>query len=805
MMGNLHVSFRSLLPPLIFLFVTGLLHASPTEEASTTHLLSFHQTAESITLKTNEGFLRIQLIDNEGILYFSFASDSVFVPPSDAVSAKPINGSTITRNSTETLDVRMGDIFFKIQKNPLAIRISTGADKRNEMQLTGPLNGPTGSGISLHLDTREKIMGGGARAIDINRRGRQLQLSNQANYGYSWGADKLNYSLPVFYSSKKYLIFFDAPQRATADIGVSQRNKFRIESPQKAFNFYAITGHDYQNLLQKYTRLTGTQPLPPLWALGNLQSRYGYQSQAELMQMVDSMIVGKYPLDAVFVDLYWFGKGEGDYRMGNLTWDEEKWPKPAAMIQNLKTKGIKTVLVTEPYFLSTSENHSEAAQNGFFGQDEEGKPYIIDDFFFGAASLIDVFNPKATHWFWEKHQPLIEQGVAGWWGDLGEPEKHPDSINYHKGLSQDLHNLYGHYWAKMLSDRYRKHHPKERLFNLVRAGYAGSQRYSIFPWSGDVARSWSGLKAQLPIMLTMSMSGIPYMHHDIGGYAGGEMDDELYTRWAQLGAFSPIYRPHGADVPSEPIYYSSETQKIVREFIELRYQLIPYIYTLAYRQTAFGEPLMRPLIYEQSDDYLVDIYDTYYFGKNFLVAPVLEPGQTSRKVELPLGAWFHYYSGTFYLGGRTVEVPAPLNEIPLFVKAGSFIPTVPLQQSLDLLNTDQITITYYHHESVKQSHDELYLDCGKNAKALEEGAYQLFTFKAQNTDKELTIDISHNNGIYLLRPGRRTIVLEINNWGGRPEQVRIDGKNTDFRYIPRTKQTQIEFTMGADPVNIRIK
>lgn len=805
MMSNLHVSIKSTLSLLIFLFVAGLLHAVPTEVENNTRLITYHQSSDHLTLKTNEGFLRIQLMDEDGILYFSFASDSVFLAPTDAVSLKPATASIIIRNTTETLDVRMGNVYFKVAKNPFEIRITTGADNRDEMVISGPFKGPNGAGICLPLDTREKIMGGGARAIDINRRGRILQLSNQANYGYGWGADKLNYSLPLFYSSKKYLVFFDAPQRATADIGASQRNRFRLESAQQAFNFYAITGPNYQNLLKKYTRLTGTQPLPPLWALGNLQSRFGYRSQNELTQVVDSMIKAKYPLDAVFIDLYWFGKGEGDYRMGNLSWDQEQWPTPGAMMQNLRNKGIKTLLITEPYFLTSSAHYREAAEKGYFGQNQEGQPFVIEDFFFGKAALLDVFKPETSPWFWQKHQALIEQGVAGWWGDLGEPEKHPDSIYYHKGLSQDVHNLYGHYWAKMLSDRYRRHHPKVRLFNLVRAGYAGSQRYSVFPWSGDVARSWSGLKAQLPIMLTMSMSGLPYMHHDVGGFTGGEMDDELYTRWAQLGVFSPIYRPHGAGVPAEPIYYSDQTQKIVREFIELRYRLIPYIYTLAYRQAAFGEPLVRPLIYEQSDDYLVDIYDTYYFGKNLLVAPILEPGRTSRRVELPLGAWFHYYSGTFYLGGRTVEVPAPLNEIPVFVKAGSFIPSIPLQQSLDQLNTDQLTITYYHHESVKQSKDELYLDCGKNAKALEEGAYQLFTFKAQNTDKELTIDISHNNGVYLLRPGRRTIILEINNWGGRPEQVRIDGKNVDFRYVPRNKQTQIEFTMGADPVNIRIR
>jgi oligosaccharide 4-alpha-D-glucosyltransferase len=299
-------------------------------------------------------------------------------------------------------------------------------------------------------------------------------------------------------------------------------------------------------------------------------------------------------------------------------------------------------------------------------------------------------------------------------------------------------------------------------------------------------------------------SAIPYMHSDVGGFADGEKDEELYTRWVQLGVFSPIFRPHGEKQPSEPIYYSEETQKTVRKFIELRYELMPYIYTMAYQQTVYGRPLARPLIYEQADDYLVDIYDMYYWGDNMLIAPILERGQTSRRVSLPIGNWIHYFSNEAYAGGRTVEVSAPLNEIPVFVKAGSFITTVKPLTTLDQFNTDDLTISYYHHPEVTSATGELYLDCGKNAKALEEGAYQLFTFKAENSEKELEIDISHNDGVYLMRPGRRNIEVLIKNIT-RPDNVKVDGKNVDFRYHTKEKRIQFQFVMGSDPVNIRIK
>jgi oligosaccharide 4-alpha-D-glucosyltransferase len=795
--------FRFIIPLHLLLISLVTLAGSPAEIENNIYLEKYFQSSDHLTLKTNDGYIRFQTINAQTIL-LSYSKDSLFIQPSDAVIAQPQVSTIIIRNSAETLDVKMGESYLSIKKKPLEISLQTGRNNQEKAILSGPFNTNQRTGINFKLDSREKIIGGGARAIEMNRNGKRLQLSNQANWSYEWGAEQLNYSLPVFYSSKKYMLFFDAPQKAIADIGHTNRNKFRIDSKEKSFNLYLMTGTDYRSLLSAYTLLTGTQPLPPLWALGNLQSRFGYQSQQQATHVVDSMIQAKYPLDALFLDLYWFGKGTGDFRMGNLTWEEENWPTPKAMVQNFKSKGVKTVLITEPFFLTSSNNYKEAAQYGFFGTDSLGKPYIIKDFWFGAASVLDIFNPKAREWLWQKHQPLIEQDIAGWWSDLGEPEKHPEDIIYKKGKAEQIHNIYGHYWSKMLSDSYQKDYPKKRLFNLTRAGYAGSQRYSVFPWSGTVKRSWSGLKAQLPIMLTMSMSGIPYMHSDAGGFADGEKDEELYTRWLQLAAFSPIFRPHSEKVPSEPIYYSAETQKIVRKFIELRYTLMPYIYTMAYQQTVHGRPLIRPLIYEQEDDFLVDIYDLYYWGDNMLVAPILQAGQSSRRVELPIGNWIHYFSNEVYVGGRTVEVSAPLSEMPVFVKAGSFIPTVKPVTTLDQFNTDNLTISYYHHPDIALATGELYLDDGNNAKAIEDGAYQLFTFKADNSKKELSIDISHNDGVYLLRPGRRNIELLIKN-STRPENVKVDGKNADFRYYPKEKHIQIQFTMGTDPVNVTIK
>ena len=206
------------------------------------------------------------------------------------------------------------------------------------------------------------------------------------------------------------------------------------------------------------------------------------------------------------------------------------------MIRGLKEKGIKTILITEPFILSTSDMWEDAINANVIAKDSSGKP-LTYEFYFGNTGLIDVFDEKARKWFWSKYDSLIKMGVAGFWGDLGEPEVHPDGMIHASGSALEVHNIYGHEWAKMIFDNYQKFYPDQIPFILMRAGYSGSQRYGMIPWSGDVNRSWGGLRSQPEIALQMGMQGLPYMHSDLGGFAGANDDPELYVRWLQYGVF----------------------------------------------------------------------------------------------------------------------------------------------------------------------------------------------------------------------------------------------------------------------------
>jgi oligosaccharide 4-alpha-D-glucosyltransferase len=750
-----------------------------------------------IIIKTDQGFLSLQPWA-EGIIRLEFNVDSMFTLPSDAVILSQHAENFSTTVLANGLQLNHGNQEIAITFRPLNVSL---VNKTNNQPLNiKPLANITPSterGFAINLIADEKITGGGARAINLNRRGHRLYLNNEPHWGYGFGEETLNYSLPVFVSSKGYLVFYDAPQRAWADIGKTHEEVFALTSLTKQNSCFIITGNSYPELLKQYTNLTGTQPLPPRWALGNLQSRFGYRSQRETIEKTDSILSAGYPLDAMIIDLYWFGKGVGDFRMGNLTWEPENWPSPREMVNNLKSKGVKTILITEPYILQSSTNWKQTDSLGILGKDSLGNSFVIKDFWFGPGATIDVFNPHGAQWFWNHYKRLKDYGIAGWWGDLGEPERHPSGIYYDAGTSDEVHNIYGHFWSKLLYDGYSREYPHERVFFLNRAGYAGSQRYGIFPWSGDVSRSWSGFRAQLPIMLGMSLNGIPYMHSDLGGFAAGTKDEELYRRWLQFGTFNPIFRPHGESIPSEPIYFNDTTQRIVKEFIKLRYRLMPYNYTLAYQQTTQGLPLARPLIwYHPENEALFDVADTYYWGENFLVSPVLEQGAKSKSIPLPNGVWFDFFTNQKIVGGKTIDYAVNDETIPVFVKAGSIIPLTPEFFSTDNYPVDTLQVICFADKSVAQSSYSLYEDDGVNARALEEKQYRITQFGLSHHGNSITITINSNGKYETMKPVR-ILALTVKNMVHKPGKIKVGNKTL--------KKSQFRYSSGNSELNLWIE
>jgi oligosaccharide 4-alpha-D-glucosyltransferase len=674
--------------------------------------------------------------------------------------------------------------------------------------------------IQLALQPNEKIFGGGERAIPLNRRGYAFNLNNNPWYDYSEGADELNYSVPFFTSSNGYAILFNNPAKGRVDIGKTNSHIFNYAISYGPIIMYVIKGNNYASILQQYHQLTGTQPLPPKWALGNFMSRFGYTSTQQVDSIYNAMKTAKIPMDAIIFDLFWFGDSIKK-TMGNLQWVNKKaWPNPAGMIKKYADKNIKTILITEPFVLQSSLNYQAAKQ--FLATDSFNKPFELTDFYFGNGGVIDIFRKDAVEWFWQQYQQQNKIGVAGWWGDLGEPEKHPNEMlhnmkdwGYNKKLpAYAVHNLYGHAWTKMLHQQYAKHYPNTRLFSLNRSGFAGTQRYNIFPWTGDVSRSWSGLRAQLPLLQSMSMCGIPYVHSDAGGFAGGEGDYELYIRWLQMAMYTPIFRPHGTALyniepaaysfPSEPALMPEPYKTLAKNIVVQRYQWLPYNYTLAFEQATQQQPFIRPLYYmHPTDSNAYKFEQQYYWGNNILVAPILQPKATQQTVYLPNAKWYALNSSIPIKGNNTFQINTAITEIPVFVKAGSFLPLYSKNTFTTTTNiTAADTMNIHYYAATEPSNFTLFADDGVSKNSIAKKQFQLTSFATKGFyEKKLQITVATKNK-FLYKQQYNLVVHTL-----QPvNTVLVNGKKlTNKQFHIHNQQIHIPFTQPTSTITIQLQ
>jgi alpha-glucosidase (family GH31 glycosyl hydrolase) len=503
-------------------------------------------------------------------------------------------------------------------------------------------------------------------------------------------------------------------------------------------------------------------------------------NEAEARPIVDTIRTKNIPCDALVLDLQWFRN------MGDLSWDRALWPNPEAMMSDFRLRGIKTILITEPYIDEPSGNFDEAAKLGYLAKDSTGKPYLLDRWWSCGgcnASLLDLTMPAAAAWWWKKHPAFLGSQVAGIWTDLGEPERHPRDMLHFLGSAGKIHNIYNLIWAKIIYEGLARYRPGERIFNLTRSGFAGIQRYGVIPWSGDVARDFGGLAVQLPMLLNMGMSGIAYHNSDIGGYARNPTTPELYIRWMQYGTFCPITRAHGAGevvkgYPTEPWRFGPEAEKICKSFIELRYRLIPYIYTLAHENYATGIPLARPLFWEDPGNRdLFNESSAYFWGDAFVVSPVVKAGETSKEVYLPEGRWFDFWTDKVFAGGKRYIVAAPIDIMPLFVRGGSIIPMAPTMEYTDERPLDTLTLLMYPPTDGESAYT-LYEDDGKT-NAYESGSYGLTTFTLSRTNTEtgstLNFTIGSTRGSFNGKIRRRVYIAEIHSVSSLPSAVIVNG------------------------------
>ena len=743
----------------------------------------------TISALHDSGFQVTYLTDDNGTPYANLPSMALPEPALTDVTDKKANDVELVETAT-TLILKLNNIAAHVDKATHVISYSVNG-KVVAKEQDGLNISDNGVSLSFALDENEKLYGGGQRVLGMDRRGHSMPLYNKAHYGYTTSSNQMYFGLSAVMSSKNYSVLFDNTASGELDIGKTNSDELLFKAQGGRASYIMVLGENLEDTVRSTVAVTGKQPLPPRWLLGNFASRFGYKSQNEVMDVVDAFNTQDIPVDAVVLDLYWFGKDIKGH-MGNLSWDTATFPEPEKMISELRAQDVKTVLITEPFILTTSKQWESAVANNALAQNDNGAPYTFD-FYFGNTGLVDVFSEAGQDWFWQYYEKLAAQGVAGWWGDLGEPEVHPDDIQHMwqstKVSGAEVHNAYGHQWAKTVYNNLTALQPDTRPFVLMRSGFLGSQRYGMVPWTGDVSRSWGGLKPQVELALQMSVFGMAYTHSDLGGFAGGEtFDPELYTRWLQFGTFSPVFRPHAQDnIAPEPIFHADPVKSIARKFIQLRYDMLPYNYSLAFENALYGTPLMRPLAMAYGESDWFENADSYLWGDGLLVSPVTSANQTVWPTKLPEGVWFDFFSDTKYQGDQTVNYPLSQDNFPVWVKAGSFMPMTKGLSRTEQFDARKIEMHYWHDNSVNSSSYTYYEDDGKNPASVKKGLYTKLLLSASVDDKAaltLTLD---SEGSYIGMPKQRDITYVVHGLSEKPQSVSLDGRSVPVMWDEKGK------------------
>jgi len=626
-------------------------------------------------------------------------------------------------------------------------------------------------------DTQEAFYGLGQHQGGVwNYRGEDVELSQ----------DNTNISIPMLLSSNGYGIFWNNGSRSRMN------NRFvhalyLTSDVADAVDYYFLYGPDFDKIVASYRELTGAAPLFGKWAYGYWQCKNRYDSQQELLNIAQKYRDLHIPLDNIVQDWFWWNT------MGEPVFNKN-YPDPKAMIEGLHKNNVHLMISVWPYFRPGSPVYDDMDKQGFFIDRTK-----VAGFHPARMALYDAFNPKARDYYWGlMNRALFQIGADAWWLDTTEPETEGRADNLLTTNKVAIGNgaRYANEFPLMTTaavyEGQRKASDQKRVFILSRSTYAGAQRNAAATWSGDIDPKWETFRRQIPAGLNYSLSGLPYWTTDIGGFVVANPDDpayrELYVRWFEFGAFCPIFRAHGTRTTNqnEIWSYGPDAQKILTSYDRLRYRLMPYIYSLAWRTTHDGYSIMRPLVSDfRGDVRAQNVGDQFLFGPSILVSPVTEPGATQRHIYLPDATWTDFWTGVSMRGAKSLDVDAPLAREPLFVRAGSIVPLGPDLQYAAEKPADPIELRIYPGADGSFT---IYEDEGDTYN-YEKGAFATIVIGWDNNSRMLTIGDRAGSfpgmqqqrtfHLVVVRPGHGTGIEPTSD----PERsVRYDGKQQTVHF-----------------------
>ncbi len=635
----------------------------------------------------------------------------------------------------------------------------------------------------------EAYYGLGDKPVDINLKGKRFENWVTDSYAYGRDTDPIYKSIPFYiglHHAKAYGIFFDNTFRSFFDFSAERRNITSYWAQGGEMNYYFIYGPGMTDVVASYTDLTGKpHEMPPLWALGYHQCKWSYYPESNVKAITKKFRDLKIPCDAIYLDI--------DYMDGFrcFTWNNEHFPDPKAMVKELENDGFKTIAIIDPGIKIDMDYNifREALEKDYFCKRADG-PYMKGKVWPGECFFPDFTDPKVREWWAGLYKELIEEiGVKGVWNDMNEPavmdvpgKTFPDDVRHNydgnRCSHRKAHNVYGMQMARATYQGLKKFSYPKRPFVITRAAYAGTQRYTS-TWTGDNVATWDHLNIANIQAQRLSMSGFSFVGSDIGGFAE-QPNGELYARWIQLGMFHPFFRTHssGDHGDQEPWAFGTNITDIVRKFIEIRYQLLPYLYTAFWRYAEEGIPILKSLVlFDQNDPHTHYRNDEFICGEKILACPVAEPNAKGRRMFIPKGKWYNFWDNEVIEGGEEVWVDADLDSMPIFIKAGAIIPKYPVQQFVGEKTIDQLTLDVYFKEGKEKS--QVYEDA-HDGYDYKKGRFSLRDFKLIGKKKSLTIQ-QFKSGKYITP--YETFELNLKGLPFKITKIEIDNEELDLNKL----------------------
>lgn len=608
-------------------------------------------------------------------------------------------------------------------------------------------NRETGSNIVIdtkHLQANEAFFGLGDKPCQLNLRGKRLQLWGSDTYGFGKETDPIYKNIPFFLGLRDHIgygIFFDNTFHTHFDFGYERKNVYSFWAQGGEMDYYFIYGPQLLKVCETFVQMTGRPELPPMWALGYQQSKWSYYPESKVRNLAKEFREHRVPCDVIHLDI--------DYMEGYrcFTWSKKNFPDPRKMIQDLSGQGFKTVVIIDPG-IKEDRNYKvyqEGLENDYFCKRADG-PLFRGSVWPGLCAFPDFTNPKVREWWSGLFGGLVEDGVRGVWNDMNEPAvfeegTFPPDVRHdfdgHPCSHRKAHNVYGMQMARATYNGMKKFQRVNRPFTITRSAYAGTQRYAAV-WTGDNVASWEHLKIANIQCQRLSVSGISFAGSDIGGFVE-HPEGELYTRWIQMAVFHPFFRTHtsGDHGDKEPWTFGPKYEGVVRKFIELRYQLLPYIYTVFWQYVRYGTPMLKSGFLENQED--VEAHnrqEEFFMGDHIMVCPIAQPRAEGRWVYLPEGTWFHFWDDKPYTDAGETWIEASLDQAPIFVRAGAVIPNYPVQQFVGEKNIEALTLQVYYGASATKS--VLYEDAG-DGYDYKDGKCNIKTFEVHGLSKGLAV------------------------------------------------------------------